>query len=312
MKTVFYIAAGSKTWGGGHLKRSAEIIFRLREYFSLRSFAFIPDGEKNLAVGYDKIARTLDEIPWARGGYYVLDVPVACQEAIGQYVKNISGVAVAMDWYVDMIEDTLKDVINTRGDRGNLQYSIVRSEILEIREREGDWDAAILLGEGDQKGYLPWILKCISKEPLLKERRFIVLLGKLVPDNFTSFVGNNHQIMFIHGRTDIVGILRSVPIAIVNGGSCLVECTALGIPTVVLPQTSEEKEFARIFAEQGCSVVVGSDWEHLLQEVLCLWNMVGTWESRARAAIGLIDGQGARRVASRIIKSFSENDRACL
>ena len=91
-------------------------------------------------------------------------------------------------------------------------------------------------------------------------------------------------------------IMAQSVFAFVNAGSTLFECNYLGVPTIILPQSDNEKRMANYFLSQNWTMGIGlKDYPFLSKKF-------------TNSTASIIDGKGAKRVMD-IILSESEYER---
>ncbi|MBF0595501.1 MAG: hypothetical protein HQL22_11130, partial [Candidatus Omnitrophica bacterium] len=305
-----YVAAGSTTWGVGHLRRSLAVIAELKgASIPLRTVAWVPSDEDRsrlttILAGYDQEVLRLDQISLLEADALVVDVGTACQPLIGPWLEASGIPVVALDWYSPTAVNFCA-VINLRGGASALRQAIIRKEFLQARVQPGPstYDAVVVMGGADPRGHLARLLSIFRQAEVLRGRRILFFAGPL-----SSLAGDNVPgapwIEIVRQSGDIAGLMAASRLGLTNGGTALMELTSLGKPTIVFPQTEEEDAFVGTFLDLGCSESGTLEAGALIGAMMRLWENNDVWQERSAIAMALIDGQGASRVAARILSAF--------
>lgn len=106
--------------------------------------------------------------------------------------------------------------------------------------------------------------------------------------------------------SDPAALLGRCDVAVIGGGTMMMECACLGIPAVVVPRTKAERLFATDFAHAGAVVVVPPKGSFPVHRVAAAVGELAFDQAARRdmAAAGrqLIDGRGADRVVSLVME----------
>lgn len=109
---------------------------------------------------------------------------------------------------------------------------------------------------------------------------------------------------------DPAPMLNASDLAIIGGGTMLIEAACLGVPALVVPRTVEETLFAREFVRAGAARVVRADHDFpskaLKRHVGELLENAEERRSMRKAGRVLVDGRGADRVAKRILRAIGK------
>lgn len=104
---------------------------------------------------------------------------------------------------------------------------------------------------------------------------------------------------------EVAGRLRTSDVAVIGGGTMLIEAACLGVPAVVVPRTPEELSFARRFARAGAARIIAPRGafpaKRVRQEVLSLLADAGVRRNMGAAGRALVDGRGVERVAKVVL-----------
>lgn len=316
MKKLFYLSSGSSKWGSGHLRRSDELINVLRNKgINVNTIAVVPDNDEMKRLSsfvnvYDRYVQSLNEIGGVDAEGIVVDVHTDFQYTIFPWIQSQRCSVVALDWYYD----TGKNIIamaNLRGGAEALKYAIVRKEFHEaykrrLRPNSGpEYDAVVMMGGGDKRGYLPKVLKLFTEDECFSNRIIIIVLGPMVEGKLTELVGHSMEtISILRDPDNIADIMANATVGITNGGTSLMEFTMLGIPTLLFPQSEEEDDFIKSFLETGCSIMGTLKPREFAIQIMELWENEMLRKTMSERAIRLIDGHGVERISDLILKSL--------
>jgi spore coat polysaccharide biosynthesis predicted glycosyltransferase SpsG len=107
--------------------------------------------------------------------------------------------------------------------------------------------------------------------------------------------------------SDPAALLAAADVAVIGGGTMLIEVACLGVPAVVVPRTREETLFARQFVRAGAACAVGEEGsfpsEAVERQVRRLLRDRRARARMRRAGRRLVDGQGAARVARLVLQT---------
>jgi spore coat polysaccharide biosynthesis predicted glycosyltransferase SpsG len=128
-----------------------------------------------------------------------------------------------------------------------------------------------------------------------------VVLGRRVPAVERAARAAGAARVRIHvAIADPAAVLRGCDLAVVGGGTLMMEAGCLGIPAIVVPRTQAERLFVRDFVRGGAVVVVpgarGLPVRRLVAAVTALAHDRARRRQMAAAGRRLIDGRGADRV----------------
>ena len=166
----------------------------------------------------------------------------------------------------------------------------------------------VTLGGADPNNAMPLLLESLS-ELADPELEVIVLVGALNAnaDEVYSRAGEKRlRFTLLSHCTGMAEVMSESDIAIVAGGGTLWELFSVGTPTISFVRNSLQDGLITALSTSGIVIHQGllgtSDPSKLLSTVRELSASVDRRERMSRSGQGLIDGQGARRVA-RILRS---------
>ena len=308
--SINYIASGSTQWGIGHLKRSLEIITALRKKNNkVTTTALVSDSGdavelSSILCRYDRVVQNLQEIQ-LEGHGIIVDVPEDIQPSLYERFRKERVFVIGIDWYSKRGK-ILKTVINLRGNRRSLKFAIIRDEFLKLRRKglgkKKKYGAVIAIGGADNRWYLKDILKFINAEKSLYKKKFIVIQGPLFKEEIIS----TDHVSIVKKPDHLAEIMAGAEVGISNGGTTLMEFMALGIPTIIFPQSKEEDAFIQPFLRAGCAKRGVLQPKEFSSQILKLWYDKKLNKEMAKKAHQLIDGKGVERLVKVITKTFDQ------
>ena len=176
---------------------------------------------------------------------------------------------------------------------GGLDWVILRREFQTRADYHVDGYIAVSLGGVDPKNQTGPIAKS-----LLTAGRSVV------PVHGPSFSHSTPGA--IHG-VPIRSILASAAVAVVSGGQTLLECAALGIPSVVIPANDRELLRAERYRDLGNPWFLIADGVDNVRERVA--DVIGCPMKYVDAGQKHVDGYGAERVAKKILSEFKRGSR---
>jgi hypothetical protein len=293
------------------LKRSAEIIRLLRENSrDVASYVFVQ--EKNGRDQVDWLSMPFDHVidSWREIGSFpsrgcVVDLPTCLQASFLGFARfSVRCPVVALEWCQEK-ENIIVDSINLRGGKEGLRFAVIRKEILsQIKERSSInkfYDCVVMLGGGDCRKHGEEILNLFCTDPRFSRRKIAFISGPFARVGL-PFDGDSQRVDFYHDPENLAEIMACARVGLSNAGTSLMELCALGIPTIIFPQSEEEESFSQVFFKAGCSIAGCIESDRFFSQVNELLTNKTVWAERSRKACSLIDGQGAKRVVEQIEK----------
>ncbi len=92
-------------------------------------------------------------------------------------------------------------------------------------------------------------------------------------------------------------LLRSSFLILTDSGGVQEEAPSLGVPTLVLRQTTERGEAL----EAGCARLVGTDQDAIVENVMSLWNDAAAYRAMTDVSNPFGDGHAAERIAAALL-----------
>ena len=317
LKKLFYLSAGSRRWGTGHLRRSAELIQVLRQKgLNIDAAALVPDaGEMKKLSGftneYDRQVQSLVKIGAVKADGIVIDVHSDFQPELFSWLEKQRLSAVALDWYYKTGEFVVA-VANLRGGAEALKYAIIRREFHDARMKRSasvnTYNAVAVIGGGDNRNHIDRICGIFAEDSRFAGKKIVTVLGPLANSMFTGHSGvSAGTVTILRNPENIADIMAGASVGITNGGTSLMEFTMLGVPTIIFPQSQEEENFIGPFLEYGCAVTGSLDKKKFIEQIMELWENKMVLTIMSERAKELIDGQGTERIAALILKTFFQD-----
>jgi len=308
LKPLLYVSAGSVKMGMGHLLRSEQVVDILRKKgLDLRTVALIPDGAISslspLLDCYEFRRNSLQDIGVHDVDAAVVDVDVNIQAYLLPWLQEKGLRTFALDWYTETGNVVVKR-INLRDGISALRYCIVRNDFhCAAKKRIGiapKYDAVVVLGSGDIRGYLPAFMSCFQKERVFLDRKIAVIIGPLVDSSQCEPVADQKNLIIEKNPKNLAELMANAYLGITNGGTTLMEFTMLGVPTVIFPQTEREATFVAPFVKLGCGLLGSMKKDEYIPQLRMLWANKILRQQMSESCLKTIDGLGASRVAEEI------------
>lgn len=307
---ILYVAAGSKAWGMGHLNRSLGLVDGLRKRkHSVFAAAIIPDDKKSrlsgVVKGYNRYIAKLKDLQNINAELIVVDVHTDFQPELLAWLKRKNKPVAALDWYFKR-EGIIKHVINLRGGSKALRYALIRKSIYQYcgKNKKLIYDAVAVLGGGDDRGYLDKLYRIFTDDPAYHNKEIILVVGPISSAKILLRTGRKgNRITVLKNPVRLPEIMSQAKVGITNGGTTLMEFTALGIPTIVFPESDQEARFSRIFISMGGSFRGTLNPYGLRQKLFALWQDDALWKNKSQQAKKLIDGGGIRLAVKEILNT---------
>lgn len=193
------------------------------------------------------------------------------------------------------------------------EYSILRDEFWKIPSRvvtNAVRNILVTLGGADPCNLMPRVLSFLS-----------VLRGSFsISAIIGPFFNNieevravarraNGQIRLVYSPDSVCGLMMEADLAISAGGQTLYELARTGCPTVAVRMASNQDKQLQLFAQAGFVRPVGRADDRSVVSAIGDAVISLLSDSRARSAMsaagqGLVDGQGALRVAQTILSEM--------
>ena len=278
---VEIICDGNIDIGFGHIRRSLTLASHLRtEGMEVRV-----TGHSDEASPWIPASQPLNRV----ADILVLDCPSGIELEIVK-AKHRYQTTVALDWFGDVSPDA-NVIIYPHSARPieelvfvGFDYVIVRNEVLKYRDiarpKAGN-KVLVVLGGGDLLG------QARKSADLLSSIGFDVVLvqGPLVRDTTTS---SAYPTYFY--PDNFSSLLAESDWVVTNSGGCMFEAMCIGVPTLLMPQTPDETEIARLMVERGATLGIGVDQDYE--------QFLGRLSEIAERGRELIDGAGVSRISS--------------
>ncbi|MGG1552416.1 UDP-2,4-diacetamido-2,4,6-trideoxy-beta-L-altropyranose hydrolase [Paenibacillus ferrarius] len=131
-------------------------------------------------------------------------------------------------------------------------------------------------------------------------------------EELKTLLSNNrfHQVTLFNNVTNMAVLLADQDVVISAGGSTLYELSCLGIPTISMITASNQEMLVQTFEANGMTISLGNckdlNKEDFLNTFRNIINNRVVRRELSKASLKLVDGLGAIRVASHIIKRLKE------
>ncbi len=336
---ILFRVDASKTLGIGHLRRSLSLAAALKRV-GLHSVFRIEAGSGLLEMISEAGFSTVflqEEVPWSEGDWAATrqiareigagGIVVDSEQPTAADLERLrqSGFAVvlrddlgrrgmpAVDLVLNANADAQRIPYPAPGPSTEMQlgprYAVLAPDFWEgdpVRKLKEPPLVLVTLGGADPGGRTAQILCRLDR--IGKPFRMRVVIGPLFPptEQIHTAVGElRHPVEWCEGVGSLRGLLEEADLAVSGAGQTLYELAWAGCPAVAVETAPNQQGQARALEEAGCLLRGGSvREEHFLQGVeAAVERLLGDAALRARmgrAGRGLVDGQGAARVAEKI------------
>jgi spore coat polysaccharide biosynthesis predicted glycosyltransferase SpsG len=316
---VLFDTAGGHRAGVGHLLRTLTLVDQLRRR-GARVGVIRPIGASaHLSMLLKRARLRPVDASGTRPDIVVVDRPDTTSAGLlRHHTRWPSARLVALDYYGASV-DGLTGVINLNPSREKnrrpqplwrrrgLEYATIRPSFSEwrvVRRTVPLRVKRVLVGFGgtDPTGWTSSAVTALS-EMLPPEVEIHVLSGASALSNMRAPV-RSHVIVHV-SLPDPAALLHASHVAVIGGGTMMIEAACLGVPALVIPRTPEEVGFARQFRRAGAVRVLSPRGSFPASELgREMTRLLRDRPERLRmrsAGRSLVDGRGADRVADLIM-----------
>lgn len=313
--TVAFDTAGGHRSGVGHLLRSIVLADQLQRLGATVSVLTPLTNDPLAAAALRNTRLPVSDEGGESPDVVVIDRPDTTSARLRRHHRRWPlARLVALDYYGAHV-DGLAGVINLNQARD------------EKRRTEPHWQCRGLAYATLRASFAEW--RRIRRKPPARVRRILVGFGGTDPlgwssaavDVLSGVVPSHVSIQVLAGRplalndrstarsavtchiavADPAPLLHGSDLAVIGGGTMMIEAACLGVPALVLPRTWEERVFARQFTRVGAvralQTGAGFPFAALRREMTRLLDDRSARFGMRRAGRKLVDGCGAERVA---------------
>jgi spore coat polysaccharide biosynthesis predicted glycosyltransferase SpsG len=338
---VLFLISVEKTIGIGHLKRCCNLAEKLKELDFECKFILEEDKYSVEYLIYNNFTFFLTESIFLfikednsimkKSKVIVLDllwIDSKITKIIRERFNNIK--IMALD-YFDMEDSNINTIINLKNHNEFLKnpiysrvkylegvkYGIIRKEFMPFiylkKKSSNQFKILLTFGGSDPQNYtlklIPYLIPFIEKKPCFVD----IVIGP----NFNSkseienYIKNiKLDCIKIHTNPNYLPeLMYHSDIVISGSGTTAIEVATLGIPSILLPQSLEELNFAKIFKQAGFSEI-GSDLNEIFQDrIINYMTKIYTNPLFAKniSYIGktLCQGNGSQLVCNEIVELYN-------
>ena len=186
---------------------------------------------------------------------------------------------------------------------GPAYTSHARAVIRERPRRIG-----LVMGATDPAGHSPWVLRVLRERVGWRDEvRIASTSGNAGLAVLRVAVQIDGAAELLLDAPNLADFYTGLDVAIVAGGGALWECCCLGVPTVALMTVDNHRQSVPLVAAAGAVIgldATGQRHEQAQALGLALRRLLdhrGEREALQRRAMAMVDGQGAERVAKRML-----------
>lgn len=336
-KNVFIRTDGNADIGTGHVMRCLSIAEQLRKYGAEVTFVTADDAVKSLIETKGFTIHILYSV-WNNMESEIADFcklitsnQVDCVLVDSYYVtkKYLHELKIRVDtYYLDDLNKMIypvntlinynvyaEDIGYKSSDYDLLllgpRYAPLREEFegVPLRRFKGVQKILITSGGTDEYNIVGNILNTMIQRADFSHIEFYCVLGKFNRnvDELNKCFEDVLNIHFFNNISNISDYMKECDIAITAGGTTCYELCACGLPSIMYTLADNQFGVADSFSQKGIIPWVGDIRQNMrkcidniIEEINVLYDEK-CWEQRSRAMQELIDGQGAKRLAARIL-----------
>ena len=183
------------------------------------------------------------------------------------------------------------------------KYMIIRKEFAKIRkdvkiEKKSIKNVLIIFGGNDEKNMTIKILKFL----LEKNLNITIVLGPTnnKKQSISNIIKNKINIKTIINPKKIAKLFSKQDLIISSTGITIYELACLGIPTIMIPINSAQKQSAKIMEEKGFGKMIDSEKLNLkkLEQIYLKFDNLNYRKKMFKSGRRIIDGKGVERIAN--------------
>ncbi len=329
MKAVFRVDAGRvRGLSFGHIYRCLTLARMLREQHGASSTAFLmrdlphgPDLARQHGETVHLLAAETDPaseraaLDAAGGDLLVIDLPDIVRLGAGPLQTGARRCTV-----IDDAGQTIPPsdaIVNGGICAGPGMYAGVEAEIhtgpaycvmdadvptprRDADTSDGPLRVLVSFGGSDPTGLTPQVADALTADaPAI---HLDIVLGPGYPhDGLDERLAGRPGVSVHRHVASVPGMLAAADAAVLTGGMTAYQAAAVGCPAVYIPSISHEEPVTRAFAAAGAGIDLGGfDAARLRTVIADLVEDAPARQTMSAAGPGIVDGQGAARVADRI------------
>jgi UDP-2,4-diacetamido-2,4,6-trideoxy-beta-L-altropyranose hydrolase len=181
------------------------------------------------------------------------------------------------------------------------KYTIIRKEFVKIRknvkiERKSIKNVLITFGGNDEKNMTIKILKFL----LGKKINITIILGptNYNTKNISNLIKNKTNAKIIINPKNVAKLFSNQDLVISSTGITIYELACLGIPTIMIPINSAQKESAKEMEKRGFGKIIDSNKLNLkkLEQTYLKFDDLDYRKKMFKSGRKIIDGKGVERI----------------
>jgi spore coat polysaccharide biosynthesis predicted glycosyltransferase SpsG len=307
---IAFDTTGGPIAGVGHVLRSWSLAERLRQHGARVSLVnrpvttpLLPGPLPRTGAAPDVLVIDRPDTTAALIGRRHRRWPSARIVALDYYGVPVTGLAAVINLNLARVRTNRRPQIYRLG----LEYATLRPSFTEYRRCRRPVPASVrrvLVGFGGTDP-LDWTVAAVEAVRSATDAGISIEVlsgravepGRLAADGITLHVA----------VTDPAPLLQRSDLAVIGGGTMMIEAACLGLPALVIPRTADERAFARTFARAGAVCLLRAAPRLPAARLrLQVQRLIADRRARLRmrrAGRALIDGRGADRVARLILRA---------
>jgi UDP-2,4-diacetamido-2,4,6-trideoxy-beta-L-altropyranose hydrolase len=189
------------------------------------------------------------------------------------------------------------------------KYMILRKEFEEVHS-EGTYikdkvqTILVMFGGTDPRGFTIKVANALQN--IHGEVRINLIAGPAFPHNgkLNAFLSEtNRKFDLFFSPENLIEIMKSADVAITAAGIALYELSALGVPSIVIPQAKHQEDIVKAFEKSGACINLGTypSNKMIYKSTMMLMGSELLRKQLSENAKTLVDGGGTKRIV-RLIK----------
>lgn len=331
-----FLASGGGRHGLGHVYRSLAIAKGLstHSHYDIRFSANSDDSVQDLLAksGFafgQRGSGNIDSMDFPQADLWVVDVP----EFGAGYIKRLRqawpGTRIIALEFSDYGSDCPDAIINLFDQKPaeprpphwvkyheGLEYGIIREEFAPYQTHVSSTMARsnvlVCFGSSDVRDCTANVIEASS---WIKETgtSYEVVLGPNVQgrENILTKIDRSPAAIRVHSSpSNLPEIMAGCGLAVCAGGTTMMELAFLGVPAVIIAQTSVEDRLAKLLATKGCATVLdnshGNDPRKIAETLENLLSDPDRLREMRKHGQRTIDGLGVTRILGVIERTLAE------
>ncbi|MGM0429480.1 MAG: UDP-2,4-diacetamido-2,4,6-trideoxy-beta-L-altropyranose hydrolase [Pseudomonadota bacterium] len=248
------------------------------------------------------------------------------EQHVRQYVKNILVIDdladrehdcdVLLDQNLGQTDDMYQSLVPESCQiLTGCHYALLRPEFADYRERSFEYRLGktqidrvlVTMGGVDKENYTEKALNALTSSDLDDKTEVMVVLGKQAPwlaEVTAQATKSRLNVQVLSNVSNMAELMSQSDLAIGAAGSTSWERCCLGLPTLMCVLADNQRGIAKALSQSGAAVLVVDVVEDFSLQVNHFKHFPQALTWLSDRAMGLVDGQGAERVVSKMVEKL--------